>query len=102
MALRPSCCVHAGLARVRALYATREFAGDVPAFEVECVDATGSGDAFLAATMVHLSAGEWDESRVREAVRRGTAAGAIACTGYGAMGTLPTKDELERFMSDRA
>ena len=85
-----------------ALYATREFAGDVPAFEVECVDATGSGDAFLAATMVHLSAGEWDESRVREAVRRGTAAGAIACTGYGAMGTLPTKDELERFMSDRA
>ncbi|CAA9424575.1 MAG: Fructokinase [uncultured Rubrobacteraceae bacterium] len=83
-----------------AFYATRDFTGDVPAFEVECVDATGAGDAFLAASLVHLSEGEWDEALVREAVMRGTAAGAIACTGYGAMGVLPTKDELERFMSD--
>ena len=82
-----------------AFYATRDFTGEVPAFEVECVDATGAGDAFLAASLVHLAEGEWDEARVREAVRRGTAAGAIACTGYGAMGTLPTNDELERFMN---
>jgi fructokinase len=84
-----------------AFYATREFTGDVPAFEVECVDATGAGDAFLAASLVHLSENSLDEENVREATRRGTAAGAIACTGYGAMGSLPTKDELERFMSDR-
>ena len=83
-----------------AFYATREFTGDVPAFEVECVDATGAGDAFLAASLVHLSENSLDEENVREATRRGTAAGAIACTGYGAMGSLPTKDELERFMSD--
>jgi fructokinase len=81
-----------------AFYATREFSGHVPAFEVQCVDATGAGDAFLAATLVHLSEGTWEEEKVSEAVRRGTAAGAIACTGYGAMGTLPTKGELERFM----
>lgn len=82
-----------------AFYATREFTGDVPAFEVECIDATGAGDAFLAASLVHLSENSLDEENVREATRRGTAAGAIACTGYGAMGSLPTKDELERFMS---
>ena len=82
-----------------AFYATRDFSGDVPAFEVECVDATGAGDAFLAASLVHLAEGDWDEARVREAVRRGTAAGAIACTGYGAMGVLPTKDELEEFIA---
>jgi fructokinase len=82
-----------------AFYATREFSGDVPAFEVEVVDATGAGDAFLAATLVHLSEGSPDEKRVREAVRRGTAAGALACTDYGAMRALPTKDELERFMA---
>ena len=81
-----------------AFYATREFAGAVPAFEVEVVDPTGAGDAFLAASLVHLSEGGWDEARVREAVRRGTAAGAIACTDYGAMGTLPDRGELERFM----
>ena len=82
-----------------AFYATREFSGDVPAFEVEVVDATGAGDAFLAATLVYLSEGSPDEERVREAVRRGTAAGALACTDYGAMRALPTKDELERFIA---
>ena len=84
-----------------AFYATREFSGGVPAFEVDAVDATGAGDAFLAATLVGLSgspSGRWDEETVREAVRRGTAAGALACTEYGAMGALPTKDELERFI----
>jgi fructokinase len=68
-----------------AFYATRGFEGRVPAFEVEVVDATGAGDAFLAATLVHLAEGEWDEGRVREAVLRGTAAGSLACTGFGAM-----------------
>lgn len=62
------------------------------------MDATGAGDAFLAATLTQLSGGAWDEDTVREAVRRGTAAGAIACMGYGAMGPLPTEKELERFM----
>jgi fructokinase len=84
-----------------AFYATREYMGSVSAFKVEAVDATGAGDAFLAAVLVHLSEGpevSLDEERVREAVRRGTAAGAIACTDYGAMRALPTKDELERFM----
>ena len=84
-----------------AFYTTQEFSGEVPSFEVEVVDATGAGDAFLAATLVHLSEdsrGSFDEERVREAARRGTAAGALACTDYGAMRALPSKSELERFM----
>jgi fructokinase len=80
-----------------AVYATREFSGHVPAFDVdEVLDATGAGDAFLAAALTYLSENAWDEENVREATRRGTVAGAIACTAYGAMGALPTKDELER------
>ncbi len=82
-----------------AFYASKEFRGSVPAFEVEAVDATGAGDAFLAAILAHLSGETWNEERVREAALRGSAAGALACTGYGAMGPLPTKDELERFMA---
>jgi len=81
-----------------AFYATAEFSGELPAFTVESVDATGAGDAFLAATLVHLADAEWSEKTVREAVRRGTAAGALACTGFGAMGPLPTREELEWFM----
>jgi fructokinase len=86
-----------------ALYATREFSGDVPPFDVdEVVDATGAGDAFLAAALVHLSGEAFDEERLREATRRGCAAGALACTDYGAMRALPTMDELERFMAGQA
>ncbi len=82
-----------------AFYATREFRGGVPAFDIgETVDATGAGDAFLAAALVHLSDGPLTEERVREATLRGCAAGALACTDYGAMRALPTKDELERFL----
>ena len=66
------------------------------------MDATGAGDAFLAATLTHLSESPgwlYDEATVREAVRRGTAAGALACTDYGAMQSLPTMEELERFIT---
>ena len=82
-----------------AFYATKDFEGEVPSPEVEALDPTGAGDAFLAAALVRLSEGEWDEETVRKAARRGTAAGAIACTDYGAMRALPTKDELDRFVS---
>jgi fructokinase len=86
-------------------YATREFQGSLPTFKVDvAVDTTGAGDAFLAASLARLSESpEWlsDEAAVREAVRQGTAAGALACTDYGAMRALPTREELERFMAIR-
>ena len=89
-----------------AFYATRTFRGEAPSFPIdEVVDATGAGDAFLAGTLTHLSESTaWpdDEASVREAVRRGTAAGALACTQFGAMQGLPTRDELERFMAVRS
>jgi fructokinase len=82
-----------------AFYATESYEGRVPAYPVEVVDATGAGDAFLAATLVHLAGAGWEEERVREAVLRGTAAGSLACTSFGAMSGLPTRDELEQFVS---
>lgn len=86
-----------------AFYATRKFRGHTPSFEIdEVVDTTGAGDAFCAATLTHLSENPgWlgEETSVREAVRRGTAAGALACREFGAMQGLPTREELERFMA---
>ena len=83
-----------------AFYATSEFRGEVPAFDIEeVVDATGAGDAFLAAALVHLSDGAFTEEQVREATLRGCAAGALACTAYGAMSALPNLDKLERVVS---
>ena len=89
-----------------AFYATRTFRGEAPPFRIDrVVDATGAGDAFLAGTLTQLSESPgWpdDEASVREAVRRGTAAGALACTDFGAMKGLPTREELERFMAVRS
>ncbi len=86
-----------------AFYATGGFRGEVAAFEIgTAVDATGAGDAFLAATLTHLAAHPgWaaEEATVGHAVRRGAAAGALACTRHGAMAALPTIAELERFMA---
>ena len=85
-----------------AFYATDGFLGTVPAFPIEAIDATGAGDAFLAAALVHLAGeDEWDEDSTREATLRGCAAGALACTDYGAMRALPTAAELEHFMGER-
>jgi fructokinase len=93
------------MGREGASYATRRFRGRVAPFEIaEIVDATGAGDAFLAATLTHLAESpRWldDEASVREALSRGTAAGALACRTYGAMQALPTRDELERFIAAR-
>ncbi len=89
-----------------AFYATGDFRGEAPPFPLdEVVDATGAGDAFLAGTLSHLSENPgWlgDEDTVSEAVRRGTAAGALACSQFGAMQGLPTRDELESFMAVRS
>ena len=88
-----------------AFYATKTFHGTAPAFEPERVlDATGAGDAFLAATLVHLAETPgWreQEASVHEAVRRGTAAGAMACAEFGAMPGLPTRDQLDQFIAAR-
>ena len=86
-----------------AFYATKTFHGTAPAFEPERVlDATGAGDAFLAATLTHLAETPgWreHEASVHEAVRRGTAAGAMACAEFGAMPGLPTRDKLDQFIA---
>jgi ribokinase len=68
-----------------------------PAPEVEAVDSTGAGDAFCAAVAVALAEGR----DLEDAVRWGTAAGALACRRVGARTALPTREELEAFLSSR-
>lgn len=81
-----------------AYFATSENSGYVSAPGVDVVDATGAGDAFLAATLESLShyrIEDLDEHELRKAVERGTVAGALACTAVGAMTAAPTSAELE-------
>jgi len=62
-----------------------------PAFRVKAVDTTAAGDAFLGGFAAALSEGK----PLGEAVRWGSAAGALAATQMGAQPSLPVRTALE-------
>lgn len=65
------------------------------AFDVEPVDTTAAGDAFLAGFAVALAEGQ----SLADAVRWGNAAGALAATRLGAQPSLPDRLALERLLA---
>lgn len=69
---------------------------DVPAFAVRAVDTVAAGDAFVGAFAVALAEG----CPVKEALRYGNAAGALAVTRAGAQPSLPTRSEVEQFIKE--
>ena len=81
---------------------TRKGSETVPGFDVQPVDTTGCGDAFLAALLHKLSAeitriGELDLPVLRTACRYANAVGALAAKAYGAM-TVPPPVVVEEFL----
>jgi|SRR5215216_4318639 len=80
-----------------ALIITKEIAKHIPPFKVNVVDTTAAGDAFIggfASTLLQ-------NKSLEEAARYGCACGALATTKFGAQPSLPTKEEVERFMTLR-
>jgi ribokinase len=61
-----------------------------PAPEVEVVDTTGAGDAFVGALAAALD----DGAKPAEALRFGVAAGTLACTMTGAQPALPRREAI--------
>lgn len=68
-----------------ALVATPGSTVSVPSPQVEVVDTTGAGDAFVGALAVRLLAGD----ELTDAVAFATRVGAYACTGQGAQPSYP-------------
>jgi len=66
-----------------------------PAFDVTPVDTTAAGDAFVGGLGVALAEGR----PLREAVRWGNAAGALATTRLGAQPSLPTRQALDDMLA---
>jgi ribokinase len=62
--------------------------------EIDAVDATAAGDAFVGAVAMGLAAGR----SLAEAVRLGSAAGAAAAGRMGARSSLPGRSEVERLL----
>jgi ribokinase len=68
----------------------------VPAYRVPAVDTTAAGDAFAGALAVALMR----SMPIEEAVKWGNAAGALSVMKAGAQPSLPTIDELDRFLDE--
>ena len=64
------------------------------AFEVQVVDTTGAGDAFVAGFV----AGRWFTAGIAEALRWGCAAGSLATTRAGAQPSMPALAEVKSLL----
>ena len=78
-----------------AFYAAREDGGFVPAFNVDAVDSVAAGDAFAAGLGVALAEGR----SLSDAVKFGSAAGALAVTKSGAQEAMPFRREVDALLA---
>jgi ribokinase len=78
-----------------ALWVERERSGFVPGHRVEAVDSTAAGDAFSGALACALARG----LALDEAVRYAGLVGALSVTRLGAQPSLPTEEEVRRFVA---
>ena len=79
-----------------ALIVTCELTQHIPAFKVDVVDTTAAGDAFIGGFATALLRAK----PVDEAVRYACACGALATTKFGAQPSLPSREEVERFIAN--
>jgi ribokinase len=68
-----------------------------PAYRVSAVDSTGAGDAFTGGFILGLSMG----FSLPECIEIGNAAGAFSVTRLGAQPSLPFREDLEKFLSEK-
>ena len=78
--------------------------GLVPAFQVDTVDTTGAGDAFWGGMLSQMRfrgvtrAEQLTEPLVQEALEYGNVSGWLCVQGRGAIPSLPTRQEIERYL----
>jgi len=77
-----------------ALLVTPENVELVPAFNVDVVDTTAAGDAFIGGLAAALLTGK----SLEEAVLYGNASGALAATNFGAQPSLPTAEDVQNLI----
>ena len=71
----------------------------VPSIKIKQVDSTGAGDAFVGAVLKQVAAiedkGLISRDKWNEIIEFANKVGAITCTNYGAITSIPTNKELE-------
>ena len=71
-----------------------------PGYNVESIDTTGAGDAFMAGLLAWLARhGMPEHSRLSSMISQASACGALATTRKGALPALPTPVQLNSFLN---
>jgi len=70
----------------------------VPGYKVDVVDTTAAGDAFTAAMALAVARGD----DLHSAAKFANAAGALACTKFGAQAAMPTEIECKMLLRDQS
>ena len=80
-----------------ARYYTPNFEGKVAGVQVDAVDTTGAGDAFVAGLLSKLSENQTileHQTELEKAIKFANVAGALTATGRGAIPSLPTAEQI--------
>ncbi len=70
---------------------------EAPAFQVAAVDTTGAGDVFRGGFIVAMLRGD----APADVLRFANAAAAVSCTRHGAIGGVPTLEDVERLLATK-
>jgi fructokinase len=82
------------------LLSTPQFKETVPSIKVAPVDTTGAGDAFIGCLLQQIAALNdpheiiSDVGSLLKMIKKANKAGALTTTGYGAIPSLPTQEQL--------
>jgi ribokinase len=77
--------------------ATKDRSEIIPGFRVDAIDTTGAGDAFNGGLLAALSEGK----ELRQAIPFAQAVAALSVQRLGTTASMPTREEIDSFLSQR-
>ena len=80
---------------------TKTSSFDSPGFNVEVLDTTGAGDAFIGAFLYQIALeGFINVNKIDNYLHFSNAVGALATTKMGPTGSIPIKEEVKAFIAN--